>query len=58
MEETAALIDPLVVSSRFDQTAPFEALAVRHLEGETIEWERPEIPQQLAAAAEHRATLS
>lgn len=53
MEETAALMDPLIVSLRFDQLAPFKELAVPAItKGETIESVLPEIQKRLVAAAE------
>jgi ABC-type glycerol-3-phosphate transport system substrate-binding protein len=58
MEQTAALMDPLIVSLRFDQLAPFKALAVDAItKGETIESQLPEIQKQLVAAAEAQGYL-
>lgn len=53
MEESAALMDPLISSVRFDLTAPFKAVAVPAItKGETIESVVPELQKQLVALAE------
>jgi len=53
MEQTAALMDPLIISLRFDQLAPFQELAVPAItKGETIESVLPDIQKLLVAAAE------
>jgi multiple sugar transport system substrate-binding protein len=52
-EEAATLVDPLIISLRFDLLAPFKAVTVPAItKGETIESTLPEVQKQLIAAAE------
>jgi ABC-type glycerol-3-phosphate transport system substrate-binding protein len=53
MEQAAALVDPLIVSLRYDDLAPFKAVTIPAItKGETIESTLPEVQKQLVAAAE------
>ena len=53
MEQAAALVDPLIISLRFDLLAPVKTVVIPAItKGDTIESTLPELQKQLVAAAE------